>query len=100
MVKREAAFWRSLKEATFREAGDRGEGGPDKDPRGQKRPREETDPRPSPNTHPALGSRLPEEGTAQEEGPRLDGKSGGEPGEEKPGEGPSRGLGHAPPPER
>ena len=72
-----ATFWRGLQEATSEETGDRGKGGLDKDPRGQKRPREERDPRPSSKTCPALESHLLEVGTAREEGARLDGGSGG-----------------------
>ena len=44
----DAAFWKSLEEATSEEAGDRREGGPNGEPRGRKRPREETDEREEP----------------------------------------------------
>ena len=37
-----AAFWKSLEEATSEEASDRGGGGPNEEPRGRKRPLEET----------------------------------------------------------
>jgi hypothetical protein len=77
-----AIFWRSMREATSEEAGDGGEGGPDGNPHGRKRPREETDPRPSPNTRRALEARLPEdEDAAREDGPRSTG--GGESVERK-----------------
>ena len=41
----DAAFWKSREEATSEKAGERGEGGPNEEPRGRKRPREETDER-------------------------------------------------------
>ena len=44
----DAAFWKILEEATSEEAGEREERGPNGDPRGQKRPREETDKREEP----------------------------------------------------